>query len=156
MHMRARYSGMKIRPDEAENAEIPKLRGRIPRWLRTALICVGLLAAVCIYVAVQCALPPTKRAIFGDFTVHYTWDHGITGMQVSRIGTPRELDDPISRFLIPRMGRRLTEAEVLRLMRRDRVVRGYAEADIRVYGDIFPCSAELRGHVAVTDLNRKP
>ncbi len=126
--------------------------------LRGLLVSATLLAGLFIYVGLTCSGPREKRPFSGDFIVHYTWDHGITAMEVTRVGTPRELDDPISRILIPRMVRSATEKQVVSAMERigrvnayaddfvihamqDRpVVHGYADAYVRVYGDILPCS----------------
>ena len=127
-----------------------------PKALRGVLVPVALTGAVCIYVAVRCSLPRGSRPIFGDFRVHYTWDQGITKVEVFRLGTPRELSDPIERFLIPRMARRASWNATAAKMRALEVARGYADADVRVYGDIVPCCAVLVGSVYVTNPDRRP
>ena len=70
---------------------------------------------------------------------------------------PQGLSDPISRVLIPRMAKEVTAKEVAAAMAARGVVHGYADMDVRIYGDIFPCSARLLvGAVHVTDLDQKP
>jgi len=114
-----------------------------PKPLRGVLISLGLIGALCLYEAFRCSRPPERRPIFGDFRVHYTWDHGITKMEVFRLGTPRELAGPIERYLIPGMVKKASWEAAAAKMRSLQVARGYADADVRVYGDIFPCCAIL-------------
>jgi hypothetical protein len=123
--------------------------------LRGVLVSSGLVGLVCVYVAVTCLLPVRERPIYGDFRVRYAWDKRTRTMEVHRLGTPEGLSWPVEKYLIPRLVKRPSWNGVLRATSRQHVTRGYADADVRVYGNIVPCSARLLG-VGVTNADLPP
>jgi hypothetical protein len=128
----------------------------IRRPLRIVLISVGLVGAVYAYSIFRCSGLERSQTIFGDFTVRCLWDHGIRTVQIFRAGTTETLSDPISRFIIMRMTKKLILEQTRIAMSTIGAVRGHAEIDMRVYGDILPCHAVNLGRPRVTDSDRKP
>ncbi len=93
-----------------------------------------------LYMINRCSPVAAQRPLFGVYTLHCLWDHGIKSMEICEQQTTRDPKfDPLTNYLVRRLAKRAA-AEALSRAGGNRT---FAEVDVETYGIVIPCDMRV-------------